>query len=80
MIQVNVNISYISAEKFWEHGKAPPSGVHISTNINIINVEQKGEELAVPFVVTIGYTPAVAQISLKGQATVSGDKSNRAAA
>lgn len=75
MIHVNVSISYISAEKFWERDKPAPSGVHISTNINIINVEQKGEELAVPFVVTIGYTPAVAQISMKGQATVSGEKS-----
>jgi len=74
MIQVNVSITYISAEKFWERDKPAPPGVHISTNINIINVEQKGEELAVPFVVTIGYTPAVAQISLKGQATVSGEK------
>ena len=74
MIQVSVSISYISAEKFWERDKPAPPGVHISTNINIINVEQKGEELAVPFVVTIGYTPAVAQISLKGQAMVSGEK------
>jgi len=74
MIHVNVSITYISAEKFWERDKPAPAGVHISTNINIITVEQKGEELAVPFVVTIGYTPAVAQISLKGQATVSGEK------
>ncbi len=74
MIHVNVSINYISAEKFWERDKPFPPGVNISTNINIINVEQKGEELAVPFVVTIGYTPAVAQISMKGQATVSGEK------
>ena len=74
MINIGVSISYISAEKFWEQDKPAPPGVHISTNINIVGVEQKGERLAVPFVVTIGYTPSVAQISLKGQAIVSGDK------
>jgi hypothetical protein len=74
MIQVSVSINYLSAEKFWEHGRAPPPGVHISTNVNIMGVEQKGDALAVPFVVTIGYMPSVAQISLKGQATVSGEK------
>jgi hypothetical protein len=74
MINIGVSISYISAEKFWEQDKPAPLGVHISTNINIVGVEQKGERLAVPFVVTIGYTPSVAQISLKGQAIVSGDK------
>ncbi|KUO41258.1 MAG: hypothetical protein AVW06_01600 [Hadesarchaea archaeon DG-33-1] len=74
MIHISVSINYISAEKFWERDKAPPPGVHISTNINIIGVEQKDEKLAVPFVVTIGYTPSVAQISLKGQAVVSGER------
>jgi len=74
MIQVSVNINYLSAEKFWEHGRAPPPGVHISTNVNIVGVEQRGDALAVPFIVTIGYMPSVAQISLKGQATVSGEK------
>ena len=69
-----MSITYISAEKFWGRDKPAPPGVHISTNINIINVEQRGEELTVPFIVTIGYTPAVAQISLKGQAIVSGEK------
>lgn len=75
MVNISVGINYISAEKFWEKDRPAPPGVHISTNINIVGVETKGEKLAVPFVVTIGYTPSVAQISLKGQATVSGEKS-----
>jgi len=74
MIHVSVGINYISAEKFWERDRPSPPGVHISTNINIVGVEPKGEKLEVPFVVTIGYTPSVAQINLKGQAMVSGDK------
>lgn len=69
---MSVSISYISAERFWEHGKPAPAGVHISTNVNIVGVELKDEKLSVPFVVTIGYTPSIAQISLKGQATLLG--------
>jgi len=74
MVHVSVSINYISAEKFWGQEKQAPPGVHISTNVNIMGVEQKGEALAVPFVVTISYMPSVAQISLKGQAVVSGEK------
>lgn len=73
-MRVSVRISYISGERFWEHGRPAPSGVHISTNVNVVGIEPKGERLAVPFVVTIGYTPSVAQISLKGQAVLSGEK------
>ncbi len=69
---MSVSINYISAERFWERGKPAPAGIHISTNVNIVNVETKDEKLAVPFVVTIGYTPSIAQISLKGQAILSG--------
>ena len=46
--------------------------MHISTNVNIVGVESKDEKLSVPFVVTIGYTPSIAQISFKGQAILSG--------
>lgn len=74
MVTVAVSINYISAEKFWEQDKPVPPGVHISTNINVVGVEQKGEQLAVPFVVTIGYTPSIAQINLKGQAILSGGR------
>ncbi len=72
-MRVNVSINYISAERFWDRDKPAPVGVHISTNVNIVGVEPKAEKLAVPFVVTIGYTPSVAQISIKGQALISGD-------
>ena len=51
-----------------------PPGVRISTNVNIVGVETKEEKLDVPFVVTINYTPSIAQISLKGRATISGEQ------
>ncbi len=71
-LHVSVSINYISAERFWERGKPIPAGMRVSTNVNIINVETKDEKLVAPFVVTIGYTPSIAQISLKGQASLSG--------
>ena len=73
-LHVSVSISYISAERFWEHDKPAPAGVHISTNVNIVGIEPKGEELSVPFVVTIGYIPSIAQMNLKGRAILSGER------
>lgn len=74
-MHVNISINYISAERFWEHGRPAPAGIHISTNVNVVSIEPKDEKLFVPFVVTIGYTPSIAQMSLKGQATLSGERS-----
>lgn len=67
-----MRINYISAERFWESGKLIPAGIRVSTNVNIVGVETKDEKLAAPFVVTIGYTPSIAQISFKGQVILSG--------
>ncbi|MEM2878489.1 MAG: hypothetical protein QXG10_02955 [Candidatus Hadarchaeales archaeon] len=39
-----------------------------------MGVEPKDDKLVLPFVVTIGYTPSIAQINIKGQALVSGPK------
>jgi hypothetical protein len=75
MIRVNVGITSVSAERFWDLGKAIPQ-IQINTNLNLIGIEKKTEEsLEVPFVLTIGYNPSIAQISLKGRAYVAGDKS-----
>jgi len=74
ILHVRVNINYISAERFWGRDEPAPPGVHISTNINIMGMESKDDKLLAPFVVTIGYTPSVAQISIKGQAQISGTR------
>lgn len=74
MIQVGINVNYISAERFWESGKKMPPGIHISTNINVLNVGRAGERLRVPFVTTINYSPSFGQMSLKGEAILSGGK------
>ncbi len=74
MVQVRVFLKEISAERFWDVGKAIPP-VKVATNLNIVGIEEKGESLIeFPFVFSISYTPGVAQISVRGRARVSGDK------
>ena len=74
MVNVRVFVKNISAENFWEIGKPIPA-VQIATNLNVVGINKKGEDLLeVPFVFTINYTPGVAQISLKGKSHVKGSK------
>ena len=74
MIRVNVAIANISAERFWDIKKPIPP-IQIATNINMVSMEKKTDEtVEVPFVLTINYNPAIAQISLKGTAYVNGEK------
>jgi hypothetical protein len=75
MIRVNVAIANISADRFWDIRKPIPP-IQIGTNINVLGMEKKPDgSLEVPFVLTINYNPSIAQISLKGSAYVSGEKS-----
>jgi hypothetical protein len=75
MIRVNVAISNISAERFWDIRKPIPP-IQIGTNINVVGMEKKSDgSVEVPFVLAINYNPSIAQISLKGSAYVNGDKS-----
>jgi hypothetical protein len=74
MVQVRVFVNNISAERFWDIEKPIPP-VQVATNLNVVGVNEKREDmLEVPFVFTINYTPAVAQISLKGKSQVTGSK------
>lgn len=74
MIRVNVSISNVSADRYWDIRKPIPQ-IQINTNLNLVEMEKKSEDsLEVPFVLTINYNPSIAQISLKGRAYVAGDK------
>lgn len=74
MIRVNVSITNVSGERFWDIRKPIPP-IQINTNLNLVEVEKKTDEvLEVPFVLTVNYNPSVAQISLKGRAYVTGSK------
>jgi hypothetical protein len=74
MINVRVLVKNISAENFWEAGKPIPP-IQIATNLNVVGMNKKDDDLLeVPFVFTINYNPAVAQINLKGTSHVRGSK------
>jgi hypothetical protein len=74
MIKVNVSISNISAERFWDNRKPAPN-VQINTNMNVVSIDKKADDLLeVPFILTINYNPSLAQMSIKGSAYVQGDK------
>ena len=74
MLRVNVIVSSISAERFWDIRKPVPP-IQINTNINVVGMEKKQDEsLDVPFVLSIAYNPSIAQMSLKGNAYVMGEK------
>ena len=74
MLRVNVVITSITAERFWDIRKPVPP-IQINTNINIVGMEKKQDEsLEVPFVLSITFNPSIAQMSLKGNAYVTGEK------
>ncbi len=74
MVQVRVFVNNISAERFWDIEKPLPP-VQVATNLNVVGINEKSEDmLELPFVFTINYTPAVAQISLKGKSHITGSK------
>jgi hypothetical protein len=73
MLKVNVAITNISAERFWDLQKPIPP-IQIGTNINVISIErEKQNTLKVPFVMSINYNPSISQINLKGSAYVVGE-------
>ena len=74
MLRVNVVITSITAERFWDVRKPIPP-IQINTNINVVGMEKKQDEsLEVPFVLSIAFNPSIAQMNLKGNAYVTGEK------
>jgi hypothetical protein len=74
MLRVNVSITNVSADRFWDIRKPIPP-IQINTNLNLVGMEKKAEDtLEVPFILTINYNPSIAQLSLKGKAYVTGEK------
>ena len=74
MLRVNVILTSISAERFWDVRKPIPP-IQINTNINLVGMEKKADEsLEVPFVLSITFNPSIAQMTIKGNAYVTGEK------
>jgi len=73
--KVTVFVTNVSGERLWDVERELPSQIQIAVNINILAVEQQEDgSLQVPFVFTVNFTPAIAQISIKGRAKVQGEK------
>ncbi len=76
MIRVAVQVTNLSGERYWSYDAQLPPQVQIGVNINIVGLDQKGELSAeAPFVFTVTYAPSIAQLSVKGKAQVTADKS-----
>jgi hypothetical protein len=74
-VKVNVFITNMSGERLWEVEKDLPSQIQIAVNINVLGIEEQNDgSLQSPFVFTVNFTPAVAQISLKGRARIQGEQ------
>jgi hypothetical protein len=74
MIHVNIFVTSMSAERFWEIDRPMPPQVQIGVNINMLDIDEKTDgSLDAPFVFTVGFTPAIAQINIKGKAKITGD-------
>lgn len=74
MIHVNIFVTSLSAERFWDIERPMPTQVQIAVNINMLDIEQRSDgTLEAPFVFTVNYSPSIAQISVKGKAKISGD-------
>ena len=74
MIHVNIFVTSMSAERLWEIDRPMPPQFQIGININMLDIDQRADgTLDAPFVFTVGFTPAIAQINIKGKAKISGD-------
>lgn len=71
-----MQVTNVSGERYWSPDSQLPAQVQIAVNINIVGLDQRNDTAAeAPFVFTVAYTPAIAQLSIKGKAQVNGEKS-----
>ena len=75
MSKINIFINYVQCERFWTADQPIPGQLQVTTNLNITGVEQKETDaLNAPFIFTINYNPAIAQMTIKGYASIQGEK------
>jgi hypothetical protein len=73
LLQVNIFVTSMSAERFWEIDRPMPPQVQIGVNINMLDINQRSDgSLDAPFIFTVNFVPSIAQISIKGKAKISG--------
>jgi len=75
MPKVNIFVTNISGERLWDVERELPQQLQIAVNINMLGIEEQADgSLYAPFVFTVNFTPAIAQISIKGRAKIQGEK------
>jgi hypothetical protein len=75
LMKVNVFVTNMTGERLWEVEKDLPAQIQIAVNINVLGIEEQSDgSLRSPFVFTVNFTPAIAQISIKGRARIQGEK------
>jgi len=73
--KVSVFVTNLSGERLWDLERELPSQIQIAVNINMLGIEEQTDgSLQAPFVFTVNYTPAIAQISIRGRAKIQGEK------
>src|SRR5467141_4388885 len=76
VLRVAVQVTNLTGERYWAYDTPLPPQVQVAVNINIVGVDQKTEStVEAPFVFTVSYTPSIAQLSVRGRAQVTGDRS-----
>ncbi|MGC8936198.1 MAG: hypothetical protein ACP5KV_02375 [Candidatus Methanomethylicaceae archaeon] len=71
-MNININLSHISGEKLMEAVGA--SNIQITTNISVVKLTAVDDALECSFIFSVNYNPAVANLTIKGVARVTGDK------
>ena len=75
MQKVSVFVTSLSGERLWDVERELPPQIQIAVNINMLGIEEQADgSLQAPFVFTVNYIPAIAQISIKGRAKLRGEK------
>jgi hypothetical protein len=63
----------MSAERYWEMERPLPPQLQIGLNINMLDIDEKPDgTLDAPFMFSVNFVPAIAQIGIKGKAKISG--------
>lgn len=71
-INITINLSHISGEKLIEAGGA--SNIQITTNISVVKLTPVDDSLECSFIFNVNYNPAVATLTIKGVARVTGER------
>lgn len=73
--KVSVFVTNLSGERLWDVERELPSQIQIAVNINMLGIEEQSDgSLQAPFVFTVNFTPAIAQISIRGHAKIQGER------